>query len=81
MIVSRCTAAHPPATAGGTDPVQIRLLTFTKPRSENDAWDALLKARRSLLDRVSTTRGSGWVRSRAATDEVVLTRSKLNVYF
>ena|GEM_PF-2773590 len=32
-------AAHPPATAGGTDPIQVRLLTFeAKPCGMNDHW-------------------------------------------
>src|SRR5689334_7364686 len=45
----------PPATAGGTDCIQAGPRTLGKPVVIGFAQV------RSLLDRVSTTRGSGWV--------------------
>ena len=54
-------ATHPPATAGGTDLFQVRLINF-----ELAACNKLQLTSASLLDTVSTTRGSGWVRSHAA---------------
>jgi len=69
----RRMAAHPPATAGGTDCVQVtRPSNFvTRPSNFGGRKGAVRYARAgalravlgSLLDTVSTTRGSGWVRS------------------
>src|SRR4029078_11525330 len=48
IIKPSVSTTYPPATAGGTDPVQVRRINRYK--------------RAPGLDRVSTTCGSGWVR-------------------
>src|SRR6185369_7612357 len=57
----------PPATAGGTDPTSCDPLgsgQFARVWTHPLPQVVLTRLRVTLLDRVSTTRGSGWVRSR-----------------